>query len=203
MIYNFDDKQKFSTIDNLPDFRSDSEQQNSLVSIYNHDNPDIAYAERLAYEWINISGAWVMVFKRTQNRGNKDELWEEDADPTYYKGIKIKGYLLLQPAENTLTRWGVDTQNQVTIHFSRASILHTFGAKMIADGDVIIVPHNTLTVTQNNDLRTGVGNRMDRYRVIKACDTGNSRFRWLYWTVQAENLLGDKSVAVEFPLETI
>jgi len=202
MIYDFDDKQKFSTIDKLPDFRSDSEQLNSLLSIYNHDSPDITYAERLAYEWINIAGAWITVFKRTQNKGNKDELWEEDADPTYYKGVKIKGYFVPQPAENSITRWGVDTQNQITMHFSRTSIFKTFGDKMIADGDVIVVPHNTMTVTQNNDLRSGIGNRMDRYRVIKAWDTGNMRYRWLYWSCILENLLGDKSINVEFPAES-
>jgi hypothetical protein len=199
MIYDFSDKQQFTSLDKLPDHRSDAEQQNSLLSIFNHDNPDIAYAERLAYEWINISGAWLTVFKRTQNRGNKDEVWDEDADPTYYKGVKLKGYFIPQPAENALTRWGVDTPNQTTIHFSRANILHIFGEKMITDGDVIVIPHNTLTVTQNNDLRSGIGNRMDRYRVIKASDTGNSRYRWIYWTVQAEVILGDKSINVEFP----
>jgi len=57
-------------------------------------------------------------------------------------------------------------------------------------------------VTQNNDLRTGIGNRMDRYRVIKAWDTGNMRYRWLYWSVIAQNLLGDKSIEVELPAES-
>jgi hypothetical protein len=161
-IHDFDFHQQFVTIDKVPDNRTDAEKLNSPLSVYNHDSPDIAYAERQAEEIINLSGAWLTVFKRTRNQGNRDDVWDEDADPTYKGGIKLKGYIVPQPAETTLTKFGVDVENNTTIHFCRAIIYKTFGDLMISEGDILIIPHNTLTVVQNTDLRTGMGNRMDR-----------------------------------------
>lgn len=201
-IYNFDTKQKFITIDQLPDNRSDEEKLNSLLAVYNHANPDISYAERLAEEWINIAGAWITVFKRNQNQGSADQLWNEDPSPTYRKGVKTKGFFVPQPAEVSLTKWGIDTQNQTTIHFCRAVIFKIFSHKMIVEGDVIIVPHNTMSVVQNIDLRNGFGNRLDRYRVIKSSDTGNFKYRWLYWSCLLENLTGDSNLDVQFPVDS-
>ena len=200
-IPSFDAHQEFISIDNMPDNRSDAEKLNSSLSVYNQQSADIAYAERSAEEIINISGALVTVFKRTRNHGNKDEVWDEDADPTYKSGVKLKGLFAPQPAEAQLTKWGVDVQNQTTIHFSRAVILKIFGNEMIVEGDVLIIPHNTLSVVQNTDLRTGIGNRLDRYRVIKSSDTGNFRYRWLYWSCLLENLTGDVTIDPAFSSE--
>lgn len=201
MIYNFDPHQDFVSIDNLPDHRSEEERLNSLLSVYNHQNPDIAYGERLAEEMINLSGAWITVFRRTKKDGHKDEIWEENADPTYRNGIKLKGRFAPQPAEVTLNKFGVDLENKTTIQFSRASVFKTFGKDMIAEGDILIVPHNTLTVVQSTDLRDGPLNRVDTYRVLKANDIGNFKYRWLYWACTVENVTGDKSIQVDFRQE--
>jgi len=200
-LYNIDGHQQFISIDNVPDNRSDAEKENSMLSVYNQQNNDIALMERQIEEMINITGAPTTVFRRVRNQANKDEIWDEDADPTYQKGIKIKGLFVPQPAEAALTRYGIDSQNQMTIHYSRANVLKIFGKLMIAEGDIIIVPHNTLTVTQTTDLRDGVGNRMDRYRVIKSSDTVNFKYRWMYWSCVLENLTGDTSIDVEFSKE--
>lgn len=199
-IYNFDPHQQYTSIDKLPDFRSDEEKQNSPLSVYNHDSNDIAYAERQVEEIVNISGAWVIVYNRTRSPG-KDEVWEEDADPTFKNAIRLKGFFAPQSAEAQLNKWGVDVENKLTIHFSRATVLKLFGEQMISEGATIILPHNTLSVATNTDLRSGVGNRMDRYRVIKSTDTGNFKYRWLYWSCDLENLTGDKSIDVEFSKE--
>lgn len=200
-LYNFDTHQQFVSIDNVPDMRSDEEKINSMLSVYNHDNNDIALMERQVEELINISGAWSTIFKRVRNGANRDEIFEEDADPTYQRGIKLKGMFVPQPAEAQLTRWGLDIQNQTTIHYSRAIVYKTFGKLMISEGDIIIIPHNTLTAAQVTDLRDGVGNRMDRYRVIKSSDTVNFKYRWMYWSCLLENLTGDKSIDVDFSKE--
>jgi hypothetical protein len=192
--------QEFISIDKVVDSRSDAEKLNSQLAA-DGGSADIAYAERSAEEIINLSGVLVTVFKRTRNHGNKDEVWDEDADPTYKGGIKLKGMFVPKPAEAQLTKWGVDVENQTTIHFSRAVVLMTFGNEMISEGDVIIIPHNTLSVVQNTDLRTGIGNRLDRYRVLKASDTGNFRYRWLYWSCLLENLTGDQTIDPVFSSE--
>jgi hypothetical protein len=200
-IHDFDPQQQFVSIDKLPDPRLDQEKTNSLLSSYNHDSPDIAYAERLAEELVNLSGAWITVYQRTQNEGNKDEVWDEDADPTYRNGKKIKGFFEPAPADIQLTRYGVDIQNQTTVHFSRANIFQTFGKRMISEGDVLIVPHNTMSAAQIPDIREGVHNRVDRYRVIKASDSGNFKYRWLYWSALIENITGDQTIDVSFRTE--
>lgn len=199
-LYNFDSHQEFISIDKIPDNRSDDQKLNSMLSLYNHQKPDLALAERWAEEMINQAGAWLSVYNRTRD-GQRDEVWDENADPTFSKAIKLKGMFAPQPVEAQMTKWGVDTQNQLTIHFSRANVFKLFGNRMIAEGDTIIVPHNTLSVVQNNDLREGVGNRMDRYRVIKANDTGNFHYRWLFWSCLSENLTGDKTIDVQHSKE--
>jgi hypothetical protein len=200
-IYDFSDKQLYVTIDNnVQDNRTDAEKDNSALNIYNPQNPDIAYAERMVEEAVNLAGAPVTVFKR-MHHGSKDEVWEEDPDPTYARGVKLKGFFAPNPAEIQMTKWGIDTPNQLIINFSRAVVFKLFSFKMISEGDVLIVPHNTLTVVQNVDLREGIGNRLDRYRVIKSTDTGNYKYRWLYWTCTLENITGDVSVDVNFSKE--
>jgi len=197
-IYNFDHHQQYSNIDRLPDNRSDMERLNSPLSLYDHDNPDIAYAERLAEETINLAGGWITVFKRTRNQANRDDVWEEDADPTYFRQKKIKGRFVPAPVAAQLTRWGADAPTQMTIQFSRATVLKEFGRDMIAEGDVLLVPHNTLAIVQNTDLRDGPANKIDTFRVISSSESGNFRYRWLYWTCVVENVTGDKTIQVEF-----
>ena len=201
-IYDFDPHQEFSSIDKMPDHRSDDERFNSPLSLYNHQSADIAYAERMADELINLSGAWITVYGRKHNEANRDDVWDEDADPTYGKGTRLKGKFIPAPAEITLTKWGVDVPNQTTIHFSRTNVLKLFGKRMIAEGDVLVVPHNTLTVTQSTDMRDGVDNRIDRYRVIKSSDVGNFKYRWLYWACLVQAITGDQTIDVEFSKES-
>lgn len=194
-IHNFSTQQQFTTVDKLPDHRTEIEKQQTLLSVYNHDNPDIAYAERLAEEIVNISGAPIMVYKRRRNQ--RDDVWEEDADPTYKNRQMIYGRLLPEPAEIQLTRFGVDVPNTSTIVFARSVVLKQFGNRMISEGDVLIVPHNTLIGTQFTDIRDGsADNRIDQYRVVKSGDTGNFKYRWLYWSCVVEAVTGDKTIDV-------
>lgn len=201
MIYNFDPHQQFDNIDDLPDPRSDQEQLNTLLSTFNHDNPDISYVERSAYELINISGAWITVYRRARDIGNRDEVFDEDPNPKYGQGIRLKGKFAPEPAMITLVKFGVDVENNVTIHFSRSNVLKMFGKKMIAEGDILIVPHNTLSVVQSTDARDGPLNRIDTYRVLSSRDTGNFKYRWIYWTVTAQNVTGDPNIQVDFRAE--
>jgi hypothetical protein len=187
--------QGFSSLGGLPDFRTDAEKLNSPLSIYNHNSPDIAWAERAAEEMINISGAWVTIFPRTAN-AEADDLWEEDADPTYKSGVKLKGYFVPQPVSITLTKWGIDAPNGTTVIFSRAIIFQTFNDRMLRPGDVLEVPHNTLSPVQAPQELGSLGNRMDKFRILNAQDTGNFKYRWLYFSCRVENLTGDETIQV-------
>lgn len=200
-IYNFDPHQQFSSIDKLPDHRDDGDRLNSPLSLFNHDSMDLAWAERQAEELINLSGAWLTIFKMNRKTGNRDEVWDEDADPTFRNGKKIKGWFAPKPAEAMLKQFGVDIENDATIFFSRANVLQQFGKEMIAEGDIIIVPHNTLHPAQSTDSRDGPMNRIDTYKVMKATDTGNFKYRWLYWSCSCQNILGDPSMQVDHRTE--
>jgi len=200
-LHDFDYRQKFVSAQAGDDLRTEAEQVFTPLSVFDHGQPELAYAELLSEEICNISGAMITVYRRTRNRGNADEVWDEDADPTYENGVKIKGYFVPKPAESQLTKWGLDTPNQTIVHFSRSLVFRTFGKRMVSEGDVLIVPHNTLLAVQETDLREGPSNRIDRYRVLRPSDTGSFKYRWLYWSCVVENLTGDLTVDVEFRKE--
>lgn len=195
-LHNFQTGQEFISIDKLPDFRTDDEKAFTPLALYNHDNPDIAYAERLAEETINISGGWITVFQRTDNKGTIDEIWDEDPDPTYKNGTKMKAYFVPEAPNIELTKWGVDSPVKSTVVFSRAILLKEFGKRLVRPGDVLEVPHNTLSPIQTS---TPLNSRdkMDKFRVLNAADEGNFRYRWLYWKCVVENLTGDITIQVD------
>ena len=195
-VHNFEIKQDFISIDKLPDFRTEEEKMFTPLALYNHDNPDIAYAERMAEEIINISGAWITVFHRTNNSGTSDELWEEDPDPTYKNGTRMKALFTPEPAKVELTKWGLDTQNQTNVIFSRAILFKEFGRRMLRPGDVIEIPHNTLSPIQTSTSFES-DDKLDKFRILDAADSGMFRYRWLYYNCKVENLLGDITIQPE------
>jgi hypothetical protein len=195
-IHNFNTGQEFVSIDKIPDHRSDDEKLFSPLAVYNHDSPDIAYAERLAEELVNLSGAWVTIFPRTQNHGIVDEVWDEDRDPTYKSGIKFKGQFAPAAPDIELLKWGVDIANKCTISFSRAAIFKQFGKRMLTVGDIIELPHNTLSPLQTSTPYES-SDMLNRYRILNAADDGNFKYRWLYWKCICENITGDSTIDVE------
>lgn len=194
-IHNFSTKQEYISIDKLPDHRSDDERFFSPLATYNHDSADIAYAERLAEEIVNLSGAWVTVFLRTDN-ASADEVWEEDPDPTYRSGVLMKGFFAPEPANLELTKWGIDSPNKSTIIFSRAALYKSFGDRLIRPGDIIEAPHNTMTQAATPTPYES-SDKFDRYRVLNGVDSGNFKYRWLYWNCVTELITGDATIDVE------
>ena len=180
-IYNFDKSQKFVSIDIESDTRPDNFIYNPQQSQYNHDNPDIAQAEKLALESIRASGILVTVYPRTDD--NKfDKTWLEDADPTYHQGIEMKAWVKPAIPELVLVQFGLDAATKLDLVFSRAELIHHFGERMIRKGDAISVPYNSLVTNSN------------KYRVINASESGNFRFRWLYLEVACEPFNKDDSM---------
>jgi hypothetical protein len=190
-IYQLDTRQQLVTIDSIPDFRSQTEKQFTPLSIYDHSKPDIAYAERLAEEIVNVSGAWVTVFLKEPKRdAPEDEVWDEDADPIYRSGIKTKAYFKPEPIQSELTRWGNDTPLKSTIVFSRAALFKedSIGARLLLPGDVIEAPYNYAT-------RFDMG--PFRFRVLNIKQDGFFEYRWLYIHAVCELLTGDDALKVK------
>jgi hypothetical protein len=186
MIHNFgQQREQYITIDSVPDFRTEVEKQLTPLSIYNHDKPDIAYAERMAEEVINVSGAWITLFlKQPKGDSAEIEVWDEDADPLYSAGKKIKAYFKPEPVLAELTRWGVDVPIRITVVFSRASLMNdvSIGPRLLLPGDVIEAPYNLPSVLNMGPLR---------FRVLNSSQDGFFHYRWLYLKATCELLVGD------------
>lgn len=180
--------EKFSSIDELPDHRSEAEKQFTPIAVYNQEKPDYAFAERLAEETINISGAWVTIFLK-QPRVDKNDIenvWDEDPDPIYSQGQRLKAWFKTDPLNLELTRYGVDSPMKLTVVFSRAVLGKMVGLdRLIVPGDIIEAPYNA------PKLRGPA-----RFRVLNSYDSGNWHYRWLYYTAICELIFDDISIRV-------
>lgn len=165
------------------DFRSEVERLHSPVSIHNPESNDLKLARKLADEVINVSGAEVRVYIRTDN-ADYDQVWDADPDPTYWNAFVIKAYFKPQPIEAELKKWGAEVTNKTEIIFSHRQIYSECGERMLRTGDVIRVPYNAATPAL----------APKNYRVTNAAPSGNFRYNWLYLTCHASVLSADVTV---------
>lgn len=187
-IYNFAvntgdiSPDKFHSV--LHSNRTISQQRHTPLAIHDGEAPEIKLARQLADEMIYVSGAEVRVFTRTDNN-DYDNVWDEDADPTYWQPIDMKAFFVPQPIEAELQNWGVDTPNRTEVMFSHRQVIEECGERMLRTGDVIQLPYNSAVIQPKN------------YRIINTTPTGNFRYVWLYLTCQVETLTADITVRVE------
>lgn len=190
-IYSYDSNSgQFSSVDRVPDFRSEIEQTQSPLSLYN--NTDVGLAERQAVEIINLSGAQVTIYLKEPKRDAKEiEVWDEDADPLYRSGIGMKAYFKPEPTQQELTRWGYDQRLRATIVFARTMLLgHAqIGKRLLLPGDVIEAPYN---LPSNFDYGPF------RFRIINTKQNGFFMYRWLYVEAACELITGDEALRVPF-----
>lgn len=175
---------KFSTV--LESFRSDVEQRHTPLALHDPESADVRYARLQADEIINISGAEVTVYVRTEN-ADFDSVWDEDADPTYWNPIKIKAFFKPQPLEAELNNWGAEVINKTEVVFSHRHLHEELGERMLRTGDVIQLPFNAATQAVNPE----------NYRVLNGTPSGNFRYNWLYFTCAVETLTADVTVHPE------
>ena len=173
---------KFNSI--LKSFRSDVEQRHSPIQIHNPESADLKLVRLLANEQINVSGAEIKVYIRTDN-ADYDEVWDEDPDPTYWNPEFMKAYFKPQPIEVELAKWGVDTKNKTEVVFSHFQVFDQFGERMLRAGDVVQLPYNAAAISPKN------------FRIINATPSGNFRYHWLYLTCTVETLAADITVRPE------
>ena len=192
-VYNFNSSnQQVSTFDSIPDPRSSAEQMYTPLAIYDHEKPDIAYAERMAAELININGAFVTVFLKELKADTEEiEVWDEDADPLYRSGKEMKAFIKMDTVTWELTKWGVDSALKITTIFHRGTLINELGNRLLAPGDVIRIPYNAARALLDPNRKTPY-----YFRVLNAYDSGNFWYRWLYYTVVTELLTGDKALKV-------
>lgn len=167
-----------------PDNRSEQEKVNGQLSVFNTDSPEMLTARTNADEQINISGAEVKVYPRTDNR-DFDLVWEEDPDPTYLNHFRIKAFFKPQTLKVELKKWGIDTSAATEIIFSHRQLFEQLGERMLRAGDVIHVPYNAAQINPTN------------YRVTNGAPTGNYRYTWMYFTCQTVILKADTIVRPE------
>lgn len=165
-------------------FRSDVEQRNTPVALHDNESADIRMARQQADEMINVSGAEIMVYTRTDN-ADHDKVWDEDADPTYWPPVPMKAFFKPEPLQAELQHWGIDTPNKTEVVFSFRQIIGRFGERALRAGDVLQLPYNASNNSPKN------------YRILNATPTGNFRYVWLYYTCQVETLTADVTVRVE------
>jgi hypothetical protein len=182
---------QYSSLDQTQDYTN---AEDSKLSIFDQDSPDIANMEREAFNYIQYSGAPTHIYLRTNDLLQVDDVWEEDSDPIYDCPVTIKGQFVPEKMSLALTKYGVDTKSQFEVHYSRAQLLSHFGNRLIRTGDVVGLPHNTLVQTQNTEFVNGQLGLANKFRVISATDTGNYNYRWLYWTCIVELLTGNFTV---------
>ena len=181
---NLDNAIEGDLFDNVhPSFLSDVERRNSPISIHDSFSNDLKLARLQADEIINVSGAEVEVYIRTDN-ADYDVVWDSDPDPTYWNMFRIKAFFKPQMLETELKKWGIDIANKTEIVFSHLQIFRELGNRMLRIGDVIKVPYNsanTALAPQN-------------YRITNVTPSGNFRYNWLYLTCQATVLTADVTV---------
>ncbi len=175
---------QFDTV--LQSYRSDVEQRHTPLALHDAGSADVAYARLQADEIINVSGAEVVVYVRTEN-ADHDTVWDEDPDPTYWNPVPLKGFFKPQPLEAELKKWGAEVVNKTEVVFSHRQLHELFGERMLRTGDVIQLPFNAATMAVNPK----------NYRVLNGTPSGNFRYTWLYFTCQVETLTADLTVRPE------
>ena len=187
MIHRFgfgNDGNKLAAGQKLISPMSDIELEHSLLQVHDPDSPDMTYAANVARELLYKAAANVVVYARTNN-SDHDEVWEEDPDPTYGSGKRMKAFFVPQPLEVQLTPWGVDAENKSTVVFILEDIYKEFGQRMVRAGDLIELPYNSVAI------------KPDRYMILNAFESGNFRYHWLYLSCNVENILDDKVLDID------
>lgn len=171
-----------------PDYRSESEKNDPSIAIFNEDAPEILTARAEVDEIINISGAKIKVYPRTD--GHHDVVWDESPDPTYHNSFEIKAFFKPTPLKIELKKWGIDAQADLEVVFSHRQLFEVMGERMLRNGDVINLPYNSASVNPTN------------YKILNGAPTGNYRYSWLFFTCQATILKADKTVRVKDDLQS-
>jgi len=193
-IHNFgQQKERFISIDRMPDFRSEVEKQFTPLSIYDHEKADIALAERWSEEIINVSGAWVSFYEYIPKPDSELEVWDTDPNPIYKRPVHMKAFFKPEETRFEFTRWGIDIPIKATVVMSRAVMIKQVGTRLAVPGDIFELPYNVPSIeTKLEDHHIGP----KRFRVLNGFSSGMFMYRWLYITALCQLITGDKALNV-------
>lgn len=180
MIYDFFDPADVSP--GQPDFRGDVAANNPGYRVQDYDSPDMSAVKAQAEQVILASGADIIIYARTNNN-DIDDVWDEDANPTYENPVPMRGFFVPQPMEQELTKWGVDQPNLIQIVFFRDHLYEQWKDRLLRSGDIFHVPYNSITKTAPR-----------YYRVDTVKETGNYRYIWLYFQCDCTLITGDPNI---------
>lgn len=169
----------------LDNYQPEPDQRHTPIAIHDPENNDVKLARTLADEMINVSGAEVKVYVRTDN-ADFDAVWDEDPDPTYWSAMDMKAFFKPEPIQLELSKWGADSKNTTEVTFSHKQLYEKLGERMLRTGDVIQLPYNATSALGPKN-----------YRVLNGTPAGNFRYIWLYYTCQVETLTADVTVRPE------
>lgn len=165
--------------------RTEIEQRHTKIALHDTEVADIKLVRQLADEIIHVSGAEIKVFLRTDNEDH-DDIWDEDADLTYWNPVSMKAFFKPAAIEIELEKWGADMATHSTeVAFSHRQLHAEFGDRMLRIGDVLQLPYNAAAISPKN------------FRITNATPSGNYRYIWLYYTCQVEVLTADITVRTE------
>ncbi|MCK9557753.1 MAG: hypothetical protein M0R50_06900 [Candidatus Cloacimonetes bacterium] len=183
MIYSFTGMNDESlSSQSQMDFRSDVERSNPLYQVQDANAPDIALAKKIALEMIQVNGASVLIHVRTDNMDH-DKVFDEDANPTYWKPISFKGFFVPNPMEYELTQWGVDCANKQEIIFALEQVVAAYPNRLFRPGDLIELPFDSKS------------QQKPKYFMIdNASEVGNFRYNWLYLKCSTTLIVGDTNI---------
>lgn len=163
------------------DPRTPEEQMNSAFALSDPDAPEILTARAEADAMININGADIRVYPRTDN-ADYDKVWDEDPDPTYLTHYNMKAFFKPQVLQHELKKWGFDTTSNTEVVFSHRQLYELLGARMLRPGDVLYLPYNAASINPVH------------YRITSAAPTGQYRYTWLYFTCNVGILKADTTI---------
>jgi hypothetical protein len=179
----------FTNVDERPlssdmqmDFRSDIEKANPLYQVHDADASDIMLAKKIAFEMVQVNGALVRIHPRTDNMDH-DKVFDEDADPTYWAPISIKGFFIPNPMEYELTLWGVDCANKQEVVFALEQVAGLLPDRLFRPGDLIELPFDSLSQQKPK-----------YFMVDNASEVGNFRYNWLYLKCYTTLIVGDVNI---------
>lgn len=173
----------FQGDDGFVGHRSDMEREFPLVQVHDTESADLRTAMGMATEACNVSGALLDIYQRTDNHGNADDVFDEDADPTYWAPVPMKAFFAPGVIEVALKTWGPDAVVKLEMYFSMQALIGKFGERVLRPGDVVYVSFNAIgNVTPKH------------FRIVNFTPAGSYRYVWLYAKCNCESLTGDINV---------
>ncbi len=117
----------------LVDLDSDAE---SLLNLFDQENPDIAYFNLVDDENIKLSGSKLQIYKYMRSESFDDVYLEERNKTVANEPIECWGHYDPKPIEENLSEFGLELTNEQIFIFNKSYIERRIGRSLIA-GDVV------------------------------------------------------------------